>query len=153
MGLEIKEHGDTTQPWTTSRRKFFAQLTASTKVQATKLQPDWLSYHPVTPIASLPHVPEGRLVCVAGLILSPAPQTKKESIGGESVEITTFQLRHNSDVIVVEAWRDAAKKAATLESNAFYYLGAIKKISKTDAKSVKYRFAVYPTHNDRRMPV
>ena len=85
--IEIKEHSDKTFPWTTSRLQFFGQLQSTSLIENVVPKPEWLSYHPVTPVAALQHIPDGRLVCVAGRVLPGGPEKKTEVSLGERVAV------------------------------------------------------------------
>ena len=63
--VEPFQHTDKTTPWSTSRLPLYARLLPDSRVEELEPLPEWLAYHPLTPVKSLQHVPEGRLVCVA----------------------------------------------------------------------------------------
>ena len=126
-GVLIKAHTDKAYPWTTPRLQFFAEFGTASMVATMERNPTWLSYHPVTPAASLQHVPDGRLVCFAGRVLPDGPNKKMETVNGEQVAITNFTLRHEGGVIDVSAWRELADLPLALVVGRIYYFAAIKK--------------------------
>ena len=81
--IELVQHNEKTTPWTTSRLTLYARFARNSLIEDTETLPEWLSYHPLTPLKSLQHVPEGRLVCVAAKLLPPGIQITEESIGSE----------------------------------------------------------------------
>ena len=148
--IEVKEHTDKSFPWTTSRLQFFGHLPASSQFESMEPNPEWLPYHPVTPVASLQHVADGRLVCVAGRVMNDGPSKKNELVAGERVNITSFTIRHENGVIDVTAWRDQADMPMTLTPGQMYYFSAIKKITKRggDRTNIALRYASITEQTD-----
>ena len=71
--IEVKEHTDKSFPWTTSRLQFFGHLPACSQFESMEPKPEWLPYHPVTPVASLQHVADGLLGCTSTCLCADAP--------------------------------------------------------------------------------
>ena len=71
-------------------------------------------------------------------------------INGEGVAIATLKLRHNSDVIEIEAWRAAARTLENCEADTFRLISGVKKISKrsSEGESVALRFINTTTHGE-----
>ena len=78
----IKEHDANSLKWTTSRHSFYANLGKESQVHLYNGPLDWLKYHPLSKFPSLQYVPSERLVCIAGRVLSPGPQTEKRTDRG-----------------------------------------------------------------------
>lgn len=148
--IEIKEHNDKSSPWTTSRLQFFGLLSSSSQFESMESNPEWLSYHPVTPVASLQHIADGRLVCVAGRVMHGGPSKKNELVQGERVNITSFSLRHEDGIIDVTAWRDQADRPMTLVPGHMCYFSAIKKITKKggDRSNIALRYVAITEQTD-----
>ena len=148
--IEIKEHSDKTFPWTTSRLQVFGQLQSTSLIENVVPKPEWLSYHPVTPVAALQHIPDGRLVCVAGRVLPGGPEKKSELVGGERVDITNFRIRHEDGIVDVSAWRENAAKPMELKVGQLYYFSAIKKITQKggDRSNVALRYVSITEQTD-----
>ena len=138
----IKEHTEKTSAWVTSRHAFFGVMDASSGIQRYEGEAAWVQYHPTTPLSSLRHVPHNTFVCLAGMVLSPGPKTKHETVDGESLPITNFQVRAKDGIVNVEAWRDTADYAGKVMAGQIYYFDSIKKIS-PDKKDVSLSVARY----------
>ena len=148
--IEIKEHSDKTFPWTTSRLQVYGQLQSTSLIENFEARPEWLTYHPVTPVDALQHIPDGRLVCVAGRVLPGGPEKKNELVGGERVDITNFRIRHEDGIVDVSAWRENAAKPIELKVGQLYYFSAIKKITQKggDRSNVALRYVSITEQTD-----
>ena len=136
--IELVQHNEKTTPWTTSRLTLYARFARNSLIEDTETLPEWLSYHPLTPLKSLQHVPEGRLVCVAAKLLPPVIQITEESIGSEKLPIAKFQLRAGSDMVNCTAWREAAQKPKDFEVGDVMFLEAVKKVKSKHGIELRY---------------
>ena len=146
----VKSHTDKTMPWTTSRLPMFAQLLPESKVETTTVDPNWQIFHPVTPVADLPYLADGSLVCLAGRVMDPAPTKISQQSKGESVAVTNFYIRVGDDVIRFAAWRDLADTPLNLEVGKIYFFEAVKKIgrSSTDKNDLELRYLTVSKQGD-----
>ena len=90
--IDLVPHNEKTTPWTTSRLPLYARFVHDSVIEDTEPSQEWLSHHPLTPLKSLQHVPEGRLVCVAAKLLPPGIHISEESVGSERLQLAKFQL-------------------------------------------------------------
>lgn len=138
----VKEHTEQTLAWITARHPLYAIIDATSVVEIYEECVTWPSYHPVTLLNSLQHVNNHSLVCLAGMVLPPGPQTKEEKLGADTVRITFFKIRVGNTVVNAEAWHDAADYAAELLSGKVYFFEGIKRIApdagRPDISNVRY---------------
>ena len=99
---------------------------------------NWLNYHPLSKFQSLKYVPTERLVCIAGRVLSPGPRTEDVMAEGsdETVAKTSFYVRAEEQIVLVEAWRDTAGYAQEVQEGGFYIFEGIKRKEKKQDKEV-----------------
>ena len=119
----IKEHDANTLKWTTSRHSFYAHLGRDSDVRLYTGALDWLTYHPLSKLPSLHYVPSERLVCIAGRVLSPGPRTEDVMPEGssETVAKTSFHVRAEDRIVLVEALRDTAGHAQEVHEGGFLH--------------------------------
>ena len=136
--IELVQHSEKTTPWTTSRLPLYGKFIRGSRVEEVDTTDKWLAHHPITPLKSLQHVPEGRLVCVAGKLLPPGIQVKTESIGNDNIDIAKWQIRQGDDMINCTAWRDLAQKPGEVEVGEVMFLEAIKKVRNRNGFELRY---------------
>ena len=153
----IKEHDKNSLKWTTSRHAFFALLGKEAEVRPYTGGVNWLNYHPLSKFQSLQYVPTERLVCIAGRVLSPGPRCEDVQAEGESdtVKKTTFYIRAEDRIVLVEAWRDSAAYAQEVQEDGFYFIEGIKRIEKRQENDVKsvLRYQRNTRHSDCAEPL
>ena len=136
--IDLVQHSEKTTPWTTSRLPLYARFTSESKIELAEPSANWLRYHPLTPLISLQHVPEGRLLCVAAKLLPPGIQISEESVGSEKIPVAKFQLRAGDDMVNCIAWRDAAQKPKDVEVGDVMFLQAVKKVRSKHGIELRY---------------
>ena len=104
-------HTDKTKWFSTSRAPVYLKASHETTMEEIANVPDFLQYHPLTPIPSLPRLEPKALVCVAGRILLPAPEIAYVTTpeGETNVPVAHLILRAHSDIVKVSFWRDTAQ--------------------------------------------
>ena len=140
---KVQVHSDKTLPWTTSRLQCYVQLTEMSKIENVTPVPDeWLKYHPITAVPDIFHLTDGRLLCVAGRVVEPAPAKKDVDIGGSTVPVANAWLMQGNDLISLVGWRDNANAIHGLEVGEFRYFHSVKKMRKSggDKQNVELRY-------------
>jgi RNA polymerase subunit RPABC4/transcription elongation factor Spt4 len=137
--LDIKNHNEKTIPWSTSRLPFYGTIDSRTRYEpVAEVNPDWLEYHPLTPVRSLRFLQEYALSCVVGKVLPPQPTKKSEIVAGVAVNVSNFSIKNGDDVISLNAWREQADLPPDLEVGSFYMFQAVKKITKKGSIELRY---------------
>ena len=143
----VKPHTDKTRPWTTSRLEFYGELDKDSKIEAVEPQPAWLTYHPLTPMEDLQHVPDGHLVCLPGRVLPPGVVKTKQKVDEEMVPLAKFPIRHGADLISMTAWRDLMSVVENLQPGGIHMFEAIKKVTKRGEKTnIELRYIIITRH-------
>ena len=77
-------------------------------------------------------------MCVAGRVLSPGPRTDDVTTEGsdETVQKTSFYVRADDRLVLVEAWRDTAGYAQEVKEGGFYFIEGIKRKEKRQDNGV-----------------
>ena len=108
-GALVQAHTDKTRFYTTSRTPMFLKAQSGTTMTRIDDKPEFLTYHPITPISSLPLLPPRSLVCLAGRVVEATEVAFVETTDGETdVPVAHLALRNGDDVIRVNFWRGTA---------------------------------------------
>ena len=104
-------HTDKTKWFSTSRAPVYLKASHETTMEEIANMPDFLQYHPVTPIPSLPRLEPKALVCVAGRVLPPTPEIAYVTTpeGETNVAVAHLMLRAHTDIVEVSFWRDTVQ--------------------------------------------
>jgi hypothetical protein len=111
-----------------------------TTIQRAQDKPEFLAYHPLTPIPSLPLLLPRSLVCIAGRVIEKSGVQRVDISDGEkSVPVAYLILRCHGDVVRINFWRETTSLLDTLATGGLIYLqGVAKQWPRGDVDSAQY---------------
>ena len=119
---------DKTRWYTTSRSPMYLKALPETMIQRAQDKPEFLAYHPLTPIPSLPLLLPRSLVCIAGRVIEKSSVQRVDTPDGQkSVPVAHLTLRCLDDVVRINFWRETTGLIEALQTGGFIYLQGVAK--------------------------
>ena len=143
-------HTEKTRWHVTSRSPVFLKAMSDTTMERIEARPDFLDYHPVAPIPSLPLLPPRSLVCLAGRVVEASEVAMVDTPDGEAdVPVAHLALRSSGDAIRINFWRDTAGLLKDVKKNDLVFLWGVAKQLPKAAEDPKVQVELRATARTR----
>ena len=146
----VVAHTDKTRFHCTSRSPMFLKALSDTTMERIEDKPEFLKYHPTTPISSLPLLAPRSLVCLAGRVVEPGNVQEVDTPDGDTgVPVAHLALRVSGDVIRVNFWRETASMVESLGKGDLTFLWGVAKQWPKDGEDSKTQVELRATARTR----